>query len=290
MTEPTSLQARVEELERRLSAKSWIEQLLPFVPAVFGVVLLGMLVWQNSLMSEDRADRDGLRIERQFWLLCHEHATSEQRTSAFLDLVAAGNTEWRSARLEKLQLDGVDLAEADLHDARFEAGNFERANLQNAVLHRSSFRLCELMNADLSNAVMHSADLLKADVSRAEFRGTDLKSASLEQSTAREAVFVLADLSDANLVLADLSNANLTGTKFIGANLESAILRGADLALANLKDARLNGADLTDSSWWRARGLTSDQIVEFAKTFPPTDTADESRRNDFGLWLKTFAK
>ena len=104
------------------------------------------------------------------------------------------------------------------------------------------------------------------------------------------AVFVLADLSDANLVLADLSNANLTGTKFIGANLESAILRGAYLALANLKDARLNGADLTDSSWWRARGLTSDQIVEFAKTFPPTDTADESRRNDFGLWLKTFAK
>ena len=291
MTESSSLQARVEELERRLSSRPGrIERVLPFVTGVLAVALLTLMIWQNSLSNDHRASSDSVRIERQFWLLCHENSTSSQRTSAFLDLVAAGNTEWRSARLDKLELEGVDLSGADLHDARFEAGNLKRANLQNAVLQRASLRLCELRNADFSNAVMHSADLLKADFGGAEFRGTDLKSASLEQAIGREAVFVLADLSDANLVLADLSKANLTGARFNGANLESAILRGADLALANLTDARLKGADLTDSSWWRARGLTSDQIVEFAKTFAPTDAADESRRNDFLLWLQTFAK
>jgi uncharacterized protein YjbI with pentapeptide repeats len=131
--------------------------------------------------------------------------------------------------------------------------------------------------------------MIKADLTGANLRAADLTSASLEQCTARDAIFILANLSEADLLMADLTDSNLTGAKLMGANLEAAILRGTDLALANLANANLTNTDLTDSSWWRTRGLTSDQIARFAKQFAPTKAADESRRNDFARWLKAYA-
>ena len=133
-----------------------------------------------------------------------------------------------------------------------------------------------------------SAECLKAKLDGADFHKARLRSVSLEQVSAVKTRFVLADLSDALLLMADLSGADLTGADLTGATLEAANLRGATLALTNLTQANLKNADLTDANWWRARGLSQEQLIRFAADFPPTDAADPSRIQDYLLWADSF--
>ena len=48
--------------------------------------------------------------------------------------------------------------------------------------------------------------------------------------------------------------------------------------------AVLSNVDLADSNWWKARGLTAEQLDYFEQEFPPSDEADETIRLDFEVW------
>jgi uncharacterized protein YjbI with pentapeptide repeats len=289
MTEPENLNSRVADLEKGLARRSQTDRWLRGCVLLIALVLCVLTSWQLSLINKHLTRQESHDKEHLFWSLCHVNSTAEARAAAFLALVQEGNTEWRSARLTGLGLEGVDLNGADLKYANFESSDFSSASLQEAQLANASFQLANLKNANLTSASLPSVYMIKADLTGANLRAADLTSASLEQCTARDAIFILANLSEADLLMADLTDSNLTGAKLMGANLEAAILRGTDLALANLANANLTNTDLTDSSWWRTRGLTSDQIAQFAKQFAPTQNADESRRNDFARWLKAYA-
>ncbi len=289
MTDPENLNSRVADLEKRLTRRSRTDRWLRGCILLFALVLCVLAGWQLSLINDHFTRQESHDKEHLFWSVCHENSTTEARAAAFLALVQGGNTEWRSARLTGLGLEGVDLNRADLKSANFESSDLSDASLQEAHLDNASFQLANLKNASLTSASLPSAYLIKADLTGANLRAADLTSASLEQCTARDAIFILANLSEADLLMADLTDANLTGAKLMGANLEAAILRGTDLALANLANANLTNIDLTDSSWWRTRGLTSTQIAQFAKQFAPTESADDSRRNDFARWMKAYA-
>jgi len=90
------------------------------------------------------------------------------------------------------------------------------------------------------------------------------------------------------LLMTDMAGADLTGANLSGANIESAVLRDTQVALTNFTEANLRNTDFTGSNWWRARGLTSDQILEFRKKFAPGKDSDESKQNDYRLWLKSL--
>jgi len=289
MTEQENLNSRVANLEKQLARRSRTDRWLRGCLLLIALVLCILTGWQLSLINKHLTRQESHDKEHLFWSLCHVNSTAEARAAAFLALVQEGNTEWSSARLTKLDLKGVDLDAAGLGSANFEASDFSNASLQEAQLENASFQLANLTNANLTNASLPSVFMIKADLTGANLRAADLTSASLEQCTARDAIFVLANLSESNLLMADLTDSNLTGAKLFGANLEAAILRGTDLALANLSNANLTNTDLTDSSWWRSRGLTSEQMAQFVKQFAPTKNADLSRRNDFARWLKAYA-
>jgi uncharacterized protein YjbI with pentapeptide repeats len=91
------------------------------------------------------------------------------------------------------------------------------------------------------------------------------------------------------MLMANLNGANLAGADLAGANLEAAVLKGANLSLARLNSANLKDIDLTNCNWWRARGLSSEQIAMLKEKFPAGEKSTASLREDYQSWLKTAA-
>jgi hypothetical protein len=132
----------------------------------------------------------------------------------------------------ELDLDSVDLREAQL----------DRANLQGAYLN----------GANLQGATLFNANLQGASLSFANLQGAYLNGANLQH----------ADLSGANLQGARLIAANLQGAYLNGANLQRTILLGTNLQSAFLINANLQHAVAnTDTQWprpgynWRRAGV-----------------------------------
>ena len=284
MDDASALESRVAQLETCLAEtpSRWSPRRIIWLVGLFALGVLTLNVWLLFLQYGHQAKS---QRNQDFWAVCHSGLTSAARTECFLRLVAEGNTEWRSARLTTLNLDG-----ADLTGARLEHANFDNCSLADAVFTRANlkhalFPLSDLTRSDLSNAISHNASFFKTDLTEANFRNADLLSASLEQVRGHRSSFVLAKMGDAFLVMADLTEANLTGADLSGANLEAAVLRGAELALANFADTRILDADFTDTNWWRARGFSSQQLETLLAQFPPTPTSPESRHRDFETWM-----
>lgn len=261
---------------------------LTAIVVVLGLIALALLIWQVRLLQEQQQALRATTREHLFWTLCQPATPVEERTRAFTRLAADGHSEWRSAATQGLNLRGSRLIRAELTLADLAACDLREALLIEANLTGVSLRTADLSKADLTEATLDGAECLKARLDGAHFHKARLRSVSLEQVSAVSTHFVLADLSDALLLMADLSGADLTHADLTGASLEAANLRGATLWLANLTQANLTNADLTDANWWRARGLTREQLVTFAADFPPTPDADPSRLQDYLLWADKF--
>ena len=272
--------------EDRRSARPY---LVTSVFVLMGLTGAALLLFQMRIMQDQLELLQSSDRERMFWTLCQPSASVSERTAAFRQLAAGGHSEWRSAASQGLDLRGSRLDDAGLTLADLTACDLREASLFRADLSGARLRTADLSDADLTEAVLDGADCLKAILDRADFRMAKMRNCSLEQTQAVGADFVRADLSEALLLMADLSRADLTFADLTAATLDSAKLRGATLALTNLSEATLTNADLTDSNWWRARGLTEDQLLSFAAEFPPTESADASRIKDFELWINSFA-
>lgn len=255
--------------------------------AVLTVLTALILVTVNVWILNDQQRRATVQSrEHAFWLLCHNTATPPQRTSAFLQLVSDGNTEWKSAQLERLQLTGNTLRQTQLASAQFSYCEFKSVDFGEAVLDSAGLDNCRIDSTSFDSASLNRASLFKSHLSDCSFRNTELLSASLEQAVATGCSFVAAKMGDAFLAMADLSNADLTGADLSNANLEATILKDADLALTNLYRANLTDTDLSNTNWWRSRGLSTEQLDDLTTRFPPSPTAAESRQRDFTIWLK----
>ncbi len=253
-------------------------------------ILLGVLVTVNAWVTTRHLDQTSRHNrEHLFWTLCHTGGTADQRREAMLQLIEEGNTVWAAARLEHLDLEELDLSGTYLAAATLDGSKLAGARLANIDLNRSSLQTVDLSRANLRGALLEEILALKAIMNEADLREAQLRAASLEQVSAQKANFLRADLSDAYLYMADLTGATLTSAVLSGANLEAAVLRDANLFLAQLDGTRLVDADFTGSNWWRARGLTSEQIAELTVKFAPGEEAPDSRRADFDRWLKTLS-
>lgn len=253
---------------------------------LLAVLFVGVAVGASNLylLSKLANVEQQQNKERWFWELGQPGYSDEDRRKALAELYWIGNTEWRSARLERLDLTGIQLARADIQNAWMNGCKLTRADLTSVVLRQTKLRQSDLSEAVLTGAVLFEADLLKSNLQDAVFDHADLRGASLDQSNASRSSFINADLSAARMELIQLHDADLQA-----ANLSEADLRLADLSRANLLEANLSNANLDqvilrDSNWWRAEGLTSTQIKSFAERFPPTEDAPESVRKDFEAW------
>ena len=106
------------------------------------------------------------------------------------------------------------------------------------------------------------------------------------EAAARGADFSGADLADSDLLMARLTGANLSGANLSGADLEAVDLRSTSLRDARLDGARLKDADFGDSDWWRARGLTTEDLERLKREFAPGEDAGADQRDDYADWLR----
>ena len=185
-----------------------------------------------------------------------------------------------SELMNKLNLSGADLSNADLIGTNLENTDLRGANLENVDLRNADLRGARLENANLANANLAGAILENVDLKEANLTGTNLQSARLSNANLRNTQLqntnlITARLGNVNLRNAHLENANLTGARLENANLMSANLMGAileganflnanlgdaKLGKANLKEANLAGADLGGTDLRGAINLTLDQV------------------------------
>jgi len=255
-------------------------------------ILLILLVTALAVLTANvwLLNRAGVREvngtrEHLFWVLCQPGHTAMERTSAFRELVAGGNKEWRSAQLSELNLEGMVLSGAELQRAGFQRVNFARANLAGAKMNNAALTLADLSGADLTEADLSEAQLYRAVLKDAKLTRAKLRAALLQEIKAEKADFRVADLSDADCLMAKLPGANLAGADLSGARLEGADFTGANFSLTRLNGANLKDADFTNSNWWHARGLTSAQTETLKKKFAPTESAEAGLKADYQKWL-----
>ena len=156
------------------------------------------------------------------------------------DVTAWNRMRHQTEGLSKVDLSGVDLAEANMGGADLTFVDLRHANLVFA----------DLTQADLSNAVLNEANLRDANLTGAKLDSADLHFALLANTNLSEANLTFANFSSANLTDANLRGSNLREATLFGTNLDFATLADADLTSADLSHARLfstrlNDADLT---------------------------------------------
>ncbi len=105
----------------------------------------------------------------------------------------------KEIKLDKVNLSGIDLREANLNHASLIDSNLEKADLRRAILNKTFLIQSKLRGANLEETNLQKAHLIKADLREANLEGADL----------REACLMGADLRGANL-----RGANLMFTKF----------------------------------------------------------------------------
>lgn len=66
---------------------------------LIAIVLLLMILVNQRQVRKNISRLTENSPEHHFWLLCHAGVTDEERKTAFLALLKAGNIEWRSANL-----------------------------------------------------------------------------------------------------------------------------------------------------------------------------------------------
>jgi uncharacterized protein YjbI with pentapeptide repeats len=221
-----------------------------------------------------------------YWIVCQADAPKVERLRAFLALIESGHTRWPGAELKQLDLRGLDFSGKNLDEADLTGSNMEGVNLTGASLNATDLPLADLTGADLSGGKGHGVQLFRSALDGAKLSRADFAGAHMQEVGARNADFSEANLADAELIMARLSGSDFSGADLTGADLEAAVLKSANLNQTRLNGANLKDADFTDSNWWRARGLTSQQVGALQKYFAPRPNADEALRRDYAEWRR----
>ena len=142
-----------------------------------------------------------------------------------VDIVSQGADtieEWRENNpgiifdLEKANLSGIDLSNADLSYANFEFANLSRTNLEGADLSHANLLFTKMIRTNLNNVDLYSAEVGSSDLLKADLTNAYLALTIFHSSDLRGAIFHEADLDntvfcEVKLAKAVLSQANSVG-------------------------------------------------------------------------------
>ncbi|WP_165979712.1 pentapeptide repeat-containing protein [Kocuria rosea] len=164
--------------------------------------------------------------------------------------------------LNRAQLRGVDLSNADLEGANLREVSLHNADLSSANLKGADLRWATLTGSDLSEANLEGANLSKATLTNAY-----LPEANLQAARLNHAHLAGADLQEATLKLAGLAGAYLVGASLAGASLDGADLSGATLLLPTESEDELVAS--------RAGGYVLDRTMTHAGQMTLADVTEE---------------
>jgi hypothetical protein len=177
-----------KRVETRIGGIYGLDQIAEQAPENTGPVGEVLLAWLNG-RPRPRTPPD-TRLS--------EHAPDVQAALSVL----TGQPRYASI-VDRLNLQGMGLRQADLENA-----NLRGANLRNAILFNVHLNDADLHGADLGSANLGWANLDAADLHEANLYGADLENAGLHDANLRDA-----DLRDADLHGADLRDADLHGAR-----------------------------------------------------------------------------
>lgn len=112
-----------------------------------------------------------------------------------------------------LRKEKIDLSYIDIRGAKLDRANLQKINLQQSILYQASLIGANLEKANLNGTVLSAANLSGANLARSNLSGAILSGANLFSANLN-----YADLRGANLFLANLQGANLNGAKLERAN------------------------------------------------------------------------
>ncbi len=291
MNERKNMDAEIENRIEKLEELTVATRKAGRSRVVWGVtvITLAISVLFNVATVISHYERQSNRSkENSFWMLCHSGTTAAQRKAAFLHLLQENNTEWASARLAELDLNGADFEQVNLHKARLDRVKLRGASLIGARLVQCSMQLIDLTDATLTDADMKGVDLLQGIANRIDLQNAIITRGRLEQSNLLNANLSWANLEEANLLMSDLSESSLFGANLRGAYLESTNLSRTILDEVNFEDANLVDTNFSDSNWWRARGFHTKELERLIEQFPPGDSAPQQLKDDFAQWLDDY--
>ena len=179
-----------------------------------------------------------LDLSRKQQLLGFLHAsglttiTTDENEEKIEPVISFKDQSFSGIDFKNIYLKSIDLQGADLADA----------NLSNAYLIESDLRQTDLSEANLNNAYLWETDFSEANLINANLSNTDLSNTNLSNAYLWETNLSNADLSEANLSNADFSEANLSNTDLSNTNLSNSLLFVTDLRAAkNLTSSQLEG-------------------------------------------------
>ena len=152
-----------------------------------------------------------------------------------------------TAGLEKIELQGANMPQADLRRATLSGAKLMATNLKGAFLIQADLKRANLKGTNLQGANLMGANLLEAKLPESDLKDSLLLGAHLERSNLWHANLEGANLTEAKLGDAYMQRAKLERATLKGANLKQINGQGAKLMEAKLQGANLHGADL-----WRA--------------------------------------
>ncbi|MDJ0903879.1 MAG: pentapeptide repeat-containing protein [Xenococcus sp. MO_188.B8] len=173
--------------------------------------------------------------------------------------------------LQKINLENANLREADLRLAKFDRANLKNADLSKANVCGADFSVTNLSGTKFTDAkVLHASfgygtagyfnnkeisELVSRGAIFFKLKGLDLshstvyRNANLQENTFENVDLSSSDLSGANLSYAKfIEGTNLSRAKLINTILQNAKLNGVDLDGTDLRGSDLRGADLRDAN------------------------------------------
>lgn len=168
------------------------------------------------------------------------------------------------------KIDGSCFAHAQFSNAEFhshlQGSRFTGAKLENSLFSGNfwasrvtpppskvgpCFERASLRNCIFDHVWIDDADFSDADLVGAAFNNCHLEGASFRNATARDTLFVAADMAKA-----DLANASLVGSNLAEADLAGARLDGADMTDVNLRGAKIPAGSLNGLKGANANSAT----------------------------------
>ena len=178
-------------------------------------------------------------------------AIQEEQTRLRLELIGKMSSDVREVavaaadelRRQNWLLDG-SLANIILRRANLEGANLANADLRGVNFHRATLNGADLWHANLADSDLSGSWLHNARLWDVNFENANLWQARMHGTDMRRANFESAEMNEARMNESDLREANLKHANLQDAKLQSASLRSADLTEADLTNAQLQGADL----------------------------------------------
>lgn len=159
--------------------------------------------------------------------------THAMTASEFVERYQAGQRDFRSVKLEGINLDKINLKGADLR----------RAWIYGSVIRQADLTGVNLENAQIKRCKLNGSNLTEANLSDTWIERVDLSEAICQRVLFKEAHLVQVNFQDANCEAADFSDASLRAVKVAGG-----IFTRCKLATIYVKDTDLSEAILTEAS------------------------------------------